>query len=580
MGAKPYAFSCRLLEDLRHYLTPDQLAQLARGEEINPDATLQQFAAYALGKSHVKKIHVENTSALDAVALEKFRRANYASGAWCPQPLHSWQAELVGSFKRELDKFWLTGPAPGDDLVENDQEVLRESRVGPGSAVSARGEDFYTKLFDSPLGCTDPSLYRSYKRYIATMPIWQRAEEARSALYGDEHVVRGSRLTFVPKNDQTSRTICVEPNLNVLFQIGFGRILSKRLRRIYGIDLEVQQERNRVLARRGSRREWRGSYATLDLESASDSISANMLWHMLPEKFLYFLERYRCKETEIPSKGWAWLGMISSMGNGFTFPLQTILFSAMVVTVYRSLGLQLRFPRGTATGNFGVNGDDIVVRRMAVPRLMFLLSYLGFTVNKQKSFVEGPFRESCGGDYFRGHNVRGVYVKSLDTEQARYVAINRLVQFSARTGIFVPRAVAWLLKRVTWRPVPWFEDDASGVKTSIRRAKARSARYQSPVYWALVPPHYSIRIDDTKMISPKRTKRRSYNPDGLFVSILHGSVRAMSISVRQDGLKWRQVRRIAPNWEYASAPRLNSEMSWGGLEPRSIRFALSVYNLD
>lgn len=582
METNPYALYCRLLEDLSHYLTYDQYWSLVRGGEINCDATLEQYKAFSLGKSFLKKFEVANTKELDRVALEKFLDANRRSGAWCPQPSEVWHQELIGLFSQEIYNFWYTGPGKLEPLASTDDDVLKFLKTGPGSAVGARGEDFYTKLFDSPLSCSRPSLYHSYRRYVSQFPSWQRAEEARSALWGEANVVKGSRLTFVPKNDATSRTICVEPNLNVLFQLGFGAILTERLKQVYGIDLSSQQEKNRILARRGSRRMGRGPYGTLDLESASDTISANMLWHYFPKTFLGFLERYRCDETEIPGRGRVTLGMISSMGNGYTFPLQTVIFSAVVVAAYRQLGIKLRLPRGSGTGNFGVNGDDIVIRRNAWSRVVFLLGYLGFKVNSSKSFVEGPFRESCGGDYFNGRSVRGVYIKRLDTEQARYVAINRLVQFTFRTGIVVPRTIRWLLARVTWRPVPWGEDDAAGVKTSRRRSKGWSARYQCPTYRALRPPRFGMTIDDGRIFSPKRAKRRNYNPDGLLVSIVHGSVRASFIPLRQERVEWREVRRPIPssNWEWAPAPGINCENSWAGAKPQDIRLALLIYGLD
>lgn len=573
----PQAIKLRLYTDLSRYLTSYQLSLLERGETGWPGMTLAQASAMSIGRSLLKKLQVSNNHGLNLVAFNKFLQANAASGAWCPQPCEVWHQELVGSFKEELHRFWQVGPSPGTDLIQTDEQVLREGSTGPGSAVTARGQDFYTKLFDSPLGCTKVSLYETYERYCNSMPRWRDAEDLRKLHYGGATIVRGSRITFVPKNDQTARTICVEPNLNVLFQLGVNAILSRRLKSRYGIDLEVQQEKNRILARRGSRR---GSdvFATVDLESASDSISANMLWHMLPPSFLAWLERYRSNETETP-RGWQALGMISSMGNGYTFSLQTALFAAAVVVVYRSLGLKLRFPRQKATGSFGVNGDDIVVRREAVPRLYWLLNYLGFKVNKDKSFVKGPFRESCGGDYFKGSPIRGVYIKKMDTPQARYVVINRLVQFSARTGILLHNTMRYFTSRVEYLPVPWWEDDSSGIKTLGTKGVGRSRRYQSQTYVCLVPKRYGYTILDQSISTPRSTKRRKFNPDGLILSVLHGSVRDHFVGLRHESATWRKVRRIAPSWCHQAVPPLNSEMSLGGLKQCDVRRTLLDYGL-
>jgi hypothetical protein len=58
---------------------------------------------------------------------------------------------------------------------------------------------------------------------------------------GEVDIVEGNRLDFVPKNDDISRSICVEPTLNMFFQLGFADILNSRLKEFAGIDLENQQ---------------------------------------------------------------------------------------------------------------------------------------------------------------------------------------------------------------------------------------------------------------------------------------------------------------------------------------------------
>jgi len=54
----------------------------------------------------------------------------------------------------------------------------------------------------------------------------------------------------------------------------------------------------------------------------------------------------------------------------------------------------------------------MVVRKHVFATVMLLLEYLGFVANKRKTFWEGPFRESCGTDWFAGANVRPVFMTS------------------------------------------------------------------------------------------------------------------------------------------------------------------------
>ena len=53
-------------------------------------------------------------------------------------------------------------------------------------------------------------------------------------------------------------------------------------------------------------------------------------------------------------------------------------------------------------------GDDIVVPQNAALLVIERLRDLGFSTNRDKTFVTGPFRESCGRDWFQGQDVRPV----------------------------------------------------------------------------------------------------------------------------------------------------------------------------
>lgn len=213
--------------------------------------------------------------------------------------------------------------------------------------------------------------------------------------------IHTGQLAFVPKSAKTDRSVVVEPVLNTMFQIGVGDFIADRLRRA-GIDIR-DQSRNQRLAREGS---LTGALATLDLSSASDTISTALVAELVPPDWLELLTALRsgtvrCGDYEVPME------KFSSMGNGFTFPLETLIFYALALSCVDV----------EDHSHVSVYGDDIIVPVYAVPALLELFRSAGFIVNEAKSFWTGSFRESCGADYKSGIDIRPSYVKDALTGQ-------------------------------------------------------------------------------------------------------------------------------------------------------------------
>jgi hypothetical protein len=282
-------------------------------------------------------------------------------------------------------------------------------------------------------------------------------------------------------------------------------------------------------------------------------MSLSMLKWALPSDWYFYLSALRSTHVSI-GQDEVELNMVSSMGNGFTFPLQTIFFSCIVRAVARVQGLTLHDPHGEQLGNWGVFGDDIIAPKIIAPHVIRVLKLFGFRVNEAKTFVEGPFRESCGHDYYRGQNVRGVYIKHTSTMQARASAINQLLLFSTRTGLLVTHLVRELKGTARFHFVPRWENDDAGIKVPLIRVpkKKRSKRFQSYLYrcWRPVPRFLWIHPD--RLHSPPGHKLRVWNPDGLYLSFLRGAVNAMKIGVREDVVKYRTETAVAPNWDYVA----------------------------
>ncbi len=228
---------------------------------------------------------------------------------------------------------------------------------------------------------------------VMRSPLWRSSLDERFL-----ELVPGNKITTVPKNAKTDRVIAIEPRMNMYVQKGIGKMIRTRLKRV-GIDIDSQQE-NRDMALLGSRFE---NLATIDLSSASDMISYEIVGELLPPEWVEALEQCRSPVGFLPSGEQVHYQKFSSMGNGYTFELETLLFWALARTVIDFVGQKDR--------RCGIYGDDIIVPVDVVTPLMEVLSYFGFNVNAKKSHVSGPFRESCGGHFHSGDDVSPFYVR-------------------------------------------------------------------------------------------------------------------------------------------------------------------------
>lgn len=237
----------------------------------------------------------------------------------------------------------------------------------------------------------------------------------------DEHLhvevsLATGRLVFVPKNAKTYRGVRPEPTLNALLQSGYGKDITAKLLRV-GIDLS-DQSRNQRLARLGS---LTGDLATLDLSSASDSISTELVAHLLPFEWFSALSSCRTPTCELPSGETHTLEQFSGMGNGFTFPLQSLIFWALVDAACDVVGI----PRQRIVS---VYGDDIIAPTDACILIQNAFDSVGFVLNTDKSYTTGPFRESCGKDYYNGIDVRPYYQKELISGVSLFALHNHYVR--------------------------------------------------------------------------------------------------------------------------------------------------------
>lgn len=198
-----------------------------------------------------------------------------------------------------------------------------------------------------------------------------------------------NRIAFVPKDSFKHRTIACEPEGNLPLQLSIDAYLKQRLC-TRGIDLS-KQTRNQELARDGS---VNGHIATIDLSMASDTLALNTVLWLFPEPWVEVLMALRspCYKDGLDSHNLKRYSKFSSMGNGFTFVLETVLFYAIV--------------KSTGSNVCSVYGDDIICDVSCSDAVIRLLHFFGFKPNPDKTFSTGFFRESCGTDWYKGVNVR------------------------------------------------------------------------------------------------------------------------------------------------------------------------------
>lgn len=566
------------------------LAPYLRDE--SPEDSPTAVSARALRDSIFKKLVSSRSKQTAKAALDKFLAVNERCGTW-ELKLSSLEDEILwGELRSSVHRFFSkTVMSPEGTnirvisqmpLFDSLSDILAFGSLGPGASQGSDQYDFYTKLFDSVLTTTSKGLYRGYTSYIARFPRWQEAEKNRLELRGDAKVVEGGRITFVPKSDEIDRVICIEPVLNSFYQQGIRHILEERLKSVYQIDFSTQQEKNRELAFVGSKtwREGDWSPVTIDLSSASDSMSIKMLRTLIPSVELDLMLLSSSRTVTLPDGSKVPLNMISTMGNAFTFPLETLLFCCVVDAAFRVDNSERRNPRGPLLGNWGVFGDDIICPRRISRKVLKLLDILGFQINSKKTFLEGPFRESCGADFYDGVDVRPVFCEKLDTIQDLFSLINRLNQWSYRKGIPLRRTVGYLLSRVPRFEVPPWENVDCGVHTPFRfLTMRRTTKLGSFAYRRWVPKQSKARIDWEREVLyfPWEGPRVRLNPDGLYLSFLRGNIVNGVILLRPKKVHYTTKAAVAPNWDI-SPTTPSTFCSVGGLGLESLANCTFWYN--
>jgi len=232
------------------------------------------------------------------------------------------------------------------------------------------------------------------------------------------------RVITVPKTLKTPRIIAIEPTHMQYVQQGILESFLKALRADDSVrDLvdNSSQVPNQDMAREGS---VTGALATLDLSEASDRVS-NQHVRRLFRNFPHLqraVDACRSRKADVPGFGVIRLAKFASMGSALCFPMEFVVFATVVfIGIEKSLGHQMTKKEiSSYIGRVRIYGDDIIVPVEHASSVVSYLELFGYKVNGSKSFWTGKFRESCGKEYYDGHDVSIVRVRELLPSQRKH----------------------------------------------------------------------------------------------------------------------------------------------------------------
>jgi hypothetical protein len=344
-------------------------------------------------------------------------------------------------------KFWgMVAARIRDALGRFDwDECSKFFAFGPGATTRLPRASSYAAYKYSGIPESTSGNARLASVAIAMVPLWKQSVSLLMRESSDDpvRVVDGNRVIAVPKNYKTDRTIAKEPCMNIYVQKGIGRVIRHRLKRL-GVDLD-DQTRNQRAAREGSERE---VLATIDLSMASDTLPRELVHWLLPPEWVWALEQARSPVGVLPSGQKIHYQKFSSMGNGYTFELESLVFWAIVQECI------LPFNINETDSSVCVYGDDLVVPSAHYGTICERLLEAGFTPNPDKSFASGPYRESCGKHYYLGSDVTPFYVrKPVESLDRLFLVHNNVYRWGVRTGTDVSAVLNKLreLAPASWR---------------------------------------------------------------------------------------------------------------------------------
>lgn len=230
-----------------------------------------------------------------------------------------------------------------------------------------------------------------------------------------------ARVLLVDKDYRGPRLISCEPSCLQWLQQGIKDYIYKKVgshELTKGAVNFVDQTPSRDAALRASVDQ---SLSTLDLKDASDRVSLALVFRLFDgTSILDDMILTRSSRTKLPDGRVVVLNKFAPMGSALCFPVMAVSIYALILSYMVGLGYDLSAIRDQVT----IFGDDVIVPTAIAKDVVQVLERYGLRVNHDKCFIDSPFAEACGGDYFRGNQVTPIRIKTLwhDLRQEKDIA--------------------------------------------------------------------------------------------------------------------------------------------------------------
>jgi hypothetical protein len=209
------------------------------------------------------------------------------------------------------------------------------------------------------------------------------------------------KLIGVPKSFSEFRIIAPEHPLKNYW----GTAVLKALRRLLeengsmAFINERDQSANQSVAQLGAF----VGMATVDLSSASDTISKALFFDLLPMRYRHVFTQLTSGSVELPDGNLKKLYSLFTSGHPLTWLVEACYFLALTRVAIRLNG----YPNYRDLAF--VYGDDLELPCECFQTVCELLELFGHKVNTRKSYTKGLFRESCGAWYYDGMEVTPIF---------------------------------------------------------------------------------------------------------------------------------------------------------------------------
>jgi hypothetical protein len=319
----------------------------------------------------------------------------------------------------------------GRVLCNEDPLDIRPSHGGGATACRTSNKDKYHKIRYYPK-LDDVYSYSDYF-FFSTTHLCDEMEKLEDSQESDPQ----ARVCLVPKDSRGPRVISCEPAELLYIQQGLMKKLYKVLETspmTAGQLNFTDQNINRRLAESAS---INNLHSTIDLSDASDRVSLELIRRVFPPQWVRALEACRSESTILPDGRVVKLNKFAPMGSSCCFPVEALVFWASVVA---SIRISQKVPPGKPLptkviswledrvpvwdSDVFVYGDDIIVSSTFSEVAIDGLQRIGLIVNLSKSFTDGPFRESCGGEFYLGRDITPVRVRKFIRSQGSGLATN------------------------------------------------------------------------------------------------------------------------------------------------------------